>query len=188
MHPEHHEAVPGEGPARNEPVGGPSLDMVTAALRADSADVAIYARVLTESLGDALPPGCVTIDRARSMSDRMHGRPGQVSKITVRLGEQVLSLGVQAGREPAAEVCREVRGVILSRQRSASSSGPTSSPGHWCPTPNAMPRRPRRCVGWLQDRRRPAQRGEPVRRLGASSVVLGTVRCSGTEPRLLGLP
>ena len=34
--------------------GGPSLDMVTAALRADSADVAIYARVLTESLGQAL--------------------------------------------------------------------------------------------------------------------------------------
>ena len=40
-----------------------SLDMVTAALRADSADVAIYARVLTESLGDALPAGWVTIDR-----------------------------------------------------------------------------------------------------------------------------
>lgn len=137
MHPEHHEAVPGGGPASsepvsgssldnepvsgpsldNEPVSGPSLDMVTAALRADSADVAIYARVLTESLGDALPAGCVTIDRARSVSDRMHGRPGQVSKITVRLGEQVLSLGVQAGREPAAEVCREVRGVILSRQQ-----------------------------------------------------------------------
>jgi hypothetical protein len=117
MHPEPHEALPGEGPATNETAGSPSLDMVTAALRADSADVAIYARVLTESLGDALPPGCVTIDRARSMSDRAHGRPGQVSKITVRLGEQVLSLGVQTGREPAAEVCREVRGVILSRQQ-----------------------------------------------------------------------
>ena len=32
-----------------------SLDMVTAALRADSTDVAIYARVLTQSLGEALP-------------------------------------------------------------------------------------------------------------------------------------
>jgi len=133
MYPEYHEATPGEGPAANDPAGGPSpepaggpsldpagspsLDMVAAALRADSAEVAIYARVLTESLGDALPPGCVTIDRSRSISDRMHGRPGQVSKVTVRLGEQVLSLGVQAGREPAAEVCREVRGVILSRQQ-----------------------------------------------------------------------
>ncbi len=100
----------------SESADGLSLDMVTAALRADSADVAIYARVLTESLGSALPPGCVTIDRARTMSDRMRGRQGEISKITVRLGEQVLTLGVQPGREPAAEICREVRGVVLSRQ------------------------------------------------------------------------
>ncbi len=93
----------------------PSLDMVTAALRADSADVAIYARVLTESLGDSLPPGCVTVDRERTMSDRMHGRPGTVSKITVRLGEQVMTLGVHRA-VPVAEICREVRGVVLSRQ------------------------------------------------------------------------
>ena len=96
--------------------GGPSLEMITAALRADSADVALYARVLTESLGDALPPGCVQVDRARTMSDRMHGRPGEVRKITVRLGEKVLTLTVQPGRPPAAEICREVRGVVLSRQ------------------------------------------------------------------------
>jgi hypothetical protein len=93
-----------------------SLDMVAAALRADSTDVAIYARVLTESLGDALPPDCVTIDRERSVSDRMHGRPGQVSKITVRLGDRVLTLGVQRGA-PVAEICSEVRGVVLSRQQ-----------------------------------------------------------------------
>jgi hypothetical protein len=96
--------------------GGPSLDMVTAALRADSADVAVYARVLTESLGEALPPGTVTVDRDRpSMSDRLHGRSGQVSKIIVRLGDRVLTLGVQRGA-PVAEICSEVRGVVLSRQ------------------------------------------------------------------------
>jgi hypothetical protein len=106
------DGVPGEpdGP------DGPSLDMVTAALRADSADLAIYARVLTESLGEALPPDCVTVDRDRSMSDRMRGRPGQVSKITVRLGDRVMTLGVQRGA-PVAEVCSEVRGVVLSRQQ-----------------------------------------------------------------------
>jgi hypothetical protein len=93
----------------------PSLDMVTAALRADSADVAIYARVLTESLGESLPPGVVAIERDRSVSDRMRGRPGSVSKITVRLGEQVMTLAIQRGA-PAAEICREVRGVVLSRQ------------------------------------------------------------------------
>ena len=48
---------PGDGPGGPGEAGDPSLDMVTAALRADSADVAIYARVLTESLGEALPPG-----------------------------------------------------------------------------------------------------------------------------------
>ena len=98
-----------------DPGDGLSLDMVTAALRADSADVAIYARVLTESLGDALPAGWVTIDRERTVSDRMRGRPGQVSKITVRLGERIMTLSVERGA-PAAEICREVRGVVLSRQ------------------------------------------------------------------------
>jgi hypothetical protein len=99
-----------------EPAAGLSLEMITAALRADSADVALYAQVLTESLGDALPAGCVDVDRARTVSDRMRGRPGQVRKITVRLGEKLLTLTVQPGRPPAAEICREVRGVVLSRQ------------------------------------------------------------------------
>ncbi len=99
-----------------EPGGGPSLEEITAALRADSADVTLYARVLTESLGDALPAGCVEVDRARSVSDRMRGRPGQVTKVTVRLGEQVLTLATAPGRPPAAEICREVRGVVLSRR------------------------------------------------------------------------
>jgi len=89
--------------------------MVTAALRADSSDIAIYARVLTESLGEALPPDTVTIERDRSVSDRMKGRPGTVTKITVRLGDQVMTLGLTRGA-PAAEICRQVRGVVLSRQ------------------------------------------------------------------------
>jgi hypothetical protein len=93
----------------------PDLELVTAALRADSADVAVYARVLTESLGQSLPAGCVTIERDRSVSDRMRGRPGTVSRITVRLGEQIMTLAVRAG-QPSAEICREVRGVVLSRQ------------------------------------------------------------------------
>jgi hypothetical protein len=101
--------------AMMEPADSPSLDMVTAALRADSSDIAIYAKVLTESLGDALPANCVTIDRNRSMSDRIQGRPGAVSKITVRLGEQVMTLRLTGGA-PAAEICREVRGVVLTRQ------------------------------------------------------------------------
>jgi hypothetical protein len=98
-----------------EPGDALSLDLVAAALRADSADVAVYARVLTDSLGDALPKGVVTVDRERSVSDRMRGRPGEVAKITVRLGDQMLTLAVQRG-QPVAEICREVRGVVLSRR------------------------------------------------------------------------
>ena len=98
-----------------EPGDAPSLDLVAAALRADSADVAVYARVLTDSLGDALPEGVVTVDRERSVSDRMRGRPGEVAKITVRLGDQMLTLAVRRG-QPVAEICREVRGVVLSRR------------------------------------------------------------------------
>ncbi len=89
--------------------------MVTAALRLDSADTAIYASVLTKSLSEALPPEYVTVEHERSMSDRMRGRPGEVSKVEVRLGDQVMTLAVKNGR-PVAEICREVRGVVLSRQ------------------------------------------------------------------------
>jgi hypothetical protein len=96
----------------NDPL---SLDMVTAALRADSADVSVYARVLAGSLADALPPDWVVVERERSVSDRMHGRPGEVSKVSVRLGDNLMTLTVRGGR-PAAEVCREVRGVVLSRE------------------------------------------------------------------------
>lgn len=95
--------------------GGVSLEEVAAALRADSADVAVYARVLTESLGGALPPGCVEVERDRSMADRLQGRSGRVAKITVRLGDRLMTLAMQ-GSQPVAEICREVRGVVLSRQ------------------------------------------------------------------------
>ena len=94
---------------------GLSLDMVTAALRADSTDVAIYARVLAQSLGEALPADCVSVERDRSISDRMRGRPGEISKVVVRLGDQLMTLAVKNG-QPAAEICREVRGVVLSRE------------------------------------------------------------------------
>jgi hypothetical protein len=97
-----------------EPDESLSLEMVTAALRMDSADVAVYTRVLTQSLSEALPADYVTVERERSMSDRMHGRPGEISRIVVRLGDQVMTLAVRKG-QPVAEICREVRGVVLSR-------------------------------------------------------------------------
>jgi hypothetical protein len=92
-----------------------SLDLVTAALRADSTDVGIYARVLTQSLGEALPSEFVTVERDRTMSDRMRGRPGEISRVAVQLGDQQMTLSVRNGKT-VAEICRAVRGVVLSRQ------------------------------------------------------------------------
>src|SRR5258708_9010272 len=103
-----------------------SLDMVTAALRADSTDVAIYARVLAQSLGEALPGDFVSVERDRTMSDRMRGRPGEISKIVAKLGELQMILAVRNG-QPVAEICRAVRGVVLSRQ--------TVPIGEWAATP-----------------------------------------------------
>ena len=122
-----------------------SLDMVTAALRADSTDVAIYARVLAQSLGEALPGDCVTVERDRTMSDRMRGRPGEISKIVARLGELQMTLAVRNG-QPVAEICRAVRGVVLSRQ--------TVPIGEWAAT---LARR----AGQLRRAERPGRPGPP---------------------------
>ncbi|GAA4636175.1 hypothetical protein GCM10023196_084880 [Actinoallomurus vinaceus] len=88
--------------------------MVAAALRRDTADVATYARVLTGTLADALPPGCVTVEHERSLGDRLRGRDGHPRRIVVRLGERTLSLTAGDG-PPVAEIHHEVRGVVLSR-------------------------------------------------------------------------
>ncbi|MCO5970866.1 hypothetical protein [Actinoallomurus soli] len=92
------------------------FDMVAAALRRDTADLATYARVLTGTLADALPPGCVTVEHERSLGDRLRGRDGRPHRIVVRLGERTLSLTAAAGR-PVGEIHHEVRGVVLSRDQ-----------------------------------------------------------------------
>src|ERR1700689_53440 len=101
-----------------------SLDMVTAALRADSTDVAIYARVLAQSLGEALPGDLVSVERERSMSDRMRGRPGEISKIVAKLGDQQMTLAVRNGPPPPG-IGRAGRGAVRRRQ--------TVPLGEWAP-------------------------------------------------------
>jgi hypothetical protein len=91
------------------------LDMVAAALRQDAADVATYARVLTGTLADALPPGSVTVEHERTLADRLRGRDGHPSRIVVRLGERTLFLA--GGGRLVAEIHHEVRGVVLSRDQ-----------------------------------------------------------------------
>jgi hypothetical protein len=44
----------------------------------------------------------------------MRGRPGEISRIAVQLGDQQMTLSVRNGRA-VAEICHAVRGVVLSR-------------------------------------------------------------------------
>lgn len=96
---------------------GPAWDlhMVIAALRADRSDVESYTRVLTHTLGDALPEGMVEVDYRRSMADRVSGRPGQAVAVRVHGRERDLELR-QGKRGVAAEVKTVVRDVVISRR------------------------------------------------------------------------
>lgn len=95
---------------------GMDVELLAAALRRDSADLDLYAKVLSVNLADSLPPGAVQVERKRSMSDRMAGREGSVTSLDVALGEQRLALRMDRGRV-IGEVHKEVRGIVLSRQQ-----------------------------------------------------------------------
>jgi hypothetical protein len=101
-----------------EPTGSDSMDveLLAAALRQDSADLDVYAKVLSVNLVESLPQGAVQVERKRSMSDRVAGREGTVTSLDVSLGDVRLSLRMDRGR-PVGEICKEVRGVVLSRQQ-----------------------------------------------------------------------
>ena len=106
--------VGGELPA--EPSGEVSVvDLVAAAIRADTSDLDAYHRVLSVTVTDLLPVGMVEVDRERSMKDRMAGREGRATSIRIRLGDRTLELGSSRGGL-VATVAREVRGVVISRQ------------------------------------------------------------------------
>jgi|SRR5579871_988417 regulator of protease activity HflC (stomatin/prohibitin superfamily) len=92
------------------------VELLAAALRRDSSDLNLYAKVLSVNLVDSLPPGAVRVERKRTVADRMAGREGSVSELEVALGEQRLALKMDRGRI-VAEVCKEVRGIVLSRRQ-----------------------------------------------------------------------
>jgi len=121
------EIVPGAGGANSagQPSGGDLpveavgdtavVDLVAAAIRADTADLDAYHRVLSATVSDLLPVGMVEVDRERTMKDRMAGREGRATSIRIRLGERTLELVARRGAL-VATVAREVRGVVISRQ------------------------------------------------------------------------
>jgi len=93
----------------------PPLGHLVELLTADRVSVASLARILTGTLADALPAGVVEVDVERRVADRMRGRPGQPVGVTVRLGEDVLTLTTRQGHAEAV-VAHSVRGVVLSRR------------------------------------------------------------------------
>ncbi|GAA0934666.1 hypothetical protein [Nonomuraea longicatena] len=88
-----------------------------AALRYDDADITAYATVLLRTLGDMLPPDCVTVERDSGLRARLRGRDGRVRRLAVRLEDRVLTLSAAGAGRPEAEILHEVHGVTLSRQR-----------------------------------------------------------------------
>jgi hypothetical protein len=107
----------GNLPATPEPEGDDlSAELIAASLRADTADLEIYARVLSTNLIETLPPGAVKLERKRSLADRAAGREGRVESVDVSLGDQRMTLRMEK-HGPVGEVCKEVRGIVLSRQK-----------------------------------------------------------------------
>ena len=96
--------------------GGMDVQMLAAALRQDSADLDLYAKVLSVNLVESLPRDAVQVVRKRSLADRAAGREGNVVELDVALGDVRLALRMDRGRV-AGEICKEVRGVVLSRQQ-----------------------------------------------------------------------
>ena len=93
-----------------------SAELIAASLRADTADLEIYARVLSASLIETLPPGSVHLERKKSLADRAAGREGRVESVDVSLGDRRMTLRLEK-HGPVGEICKEVRGIILSRQK-----------------------------------------------------------------------
>ncbi|MET9479814.1 hypothetical protein [Streptomyces sp. NPDC006638] len=106
---------PGEDALRlpaTTPAG--TVDTLAAALRRDAADLEIYGQVLSGSLAAALPPGSISLERKRTLSDRVAGREGRVERVEIALEDERLTLTLTHGH-PVAEVAKVVRGVVLSR-------------------------------------------------------------------------
>jgi hypothetical protein len=108
--------LPDSGTNGVSETSGMDVELLAAALRQDSADLDIYAKVLSVNLVESLPKGAVQVERKRSMSDRMAGREGTVTSLDVAIGDVRLGLRLDRGRT-VGEICKEVRGVVLSRQQ-----------------------------------------------------------------------
>jgi hypothetical protein len=105
--------VPG-GDSGLGPMG--DVQLLAAMLRADQAEVASYARVLSGALAEALPSGMVEIEYQRSVSDRLAGRPGRAVRLVVHGEKRDLELREAKKGRIDAELRQVVHGVTISRR------------------------------------------------------------------------
>lgn len=93
------------------------VHLLAAMLRAEQAEVASYARVLSGALAQALPAGMVEIDYQRSAGDRLARRPGRAVRLVVHGENHDLELHEAArGGGIEAELRQVVRGVVINRR------------------------------------------------------------------------
>lgn len=93
-----------------------SVDMIAAALRADTSDVSVLSNVLTAKLRQVLPEELVKITYTRSMADRLAKREGHPTSIKVSMGSKGLELSQDQNGRSSCFISQIVRGVVISRK------------------------------------------------------------------------
>ncbi|CAN5413611.1 hypothetical protein BH09ACT1_BH09ACT1_09270 [soil metagenome] len=71
---------------------------------------------VNRALPDAVASGLLTVDRDRSLGDRLAGRPGTITGLRLEAGGEVLTLASSRGPKWNAEAARISGGVIISRR------------------------------------------------------------------------
>lgn len=74
----------------------------------------MLARVLITTLGQALPPATIRLERRRSLARRLTGRRGEPIGITITAGDRILSFRAPQIGVAEASIGHTVRGVVLS--------------------------------------------------------------------------
>ncbi|WP_201733708.1 hypothetical protein [Acidithrix sp. C25] len=97
-----------------EPIS--SVDMVAAALRADTSDLNLLGQALSSKLETLLPAGMVEVRREKSLSNRFSKREGKVIALTIRTNNQVLELNQDKPGHINPQISQSVKGVVISRR------------------------------------------------------------------------
>ncbi|HEX7304734.1 hypothetical protein [Lentzea sp.] len=88
------------------------VETLAASLRSHSADLALYAGFLVNTLSEALPPDMVEVRRKSGVLRR---GGGPVLAVTVRVGDRRFALQRRSvGAAVSAQIVHEARGIVLS--------------------------------------------------------------------------